>query len=245
MARQQAYETEGSMVNEDKKTEERKTESPAEEPVDIAAPDSAATDDREAPLDPGSESASAWAGGDRAERAAALEAELSEMTDRWKRAAAEAENTRRRLQREKEESVRYAAAGFAKDMLSVADNLRRALDSVTEEALAADETVKALHDGVALVERELLGAFERNGVARIEPLGEAFDPNRHEAMFEVPDETRPSGTVVQILQPGYMLHERLLRAAMVGVANGGPPAAAPAKDEGDSDKPGDRVDETA
>lgn len=230
------------MVNENKKTEERKTDLPADEPVDIAAPDSAEQDDREVPLDPGSEKPSTWAGGDRAERVAALEAELSEMTDRWKRAAAEAENTRRRLQREKEDSVRYAAAGFARDMLSVADNLRRALESVSEEALAADETVKALHDGVALVERELLGAFERNGVARIEPLGESFDPNRHEAMFEIPDESTPSGTVVQILQPGYMLHERLLRAAMVGVARGGPPAAAPNKPEGEPDR---TVDETA
>lgn len=242
------------MVNQDKKTEERKTDAPAEEPVDIAAPDSADQDNREEPLDPGSEaaSASAWAGGDRAERVAALEAELAEMTDHWKRAVAEAENTRRRLQREKEESVRHAAAGFAKDMLSVADNLRRALESVSEEALAANETVKALHDGVALVERELLGAFERNGVARIEPLGEAFDPNRHEAMFEIPDPSTPSGTVVQILQPGYMLHERLLRAAMVGVAKGGPAAAVPNKAEGESGtaqkpsaEPGETVDETA
>jgi len=246
---------EGTIVNEEKKTEERKTDAPAEEPVDIAAPDSADQDNREAPLDPGSETTSAWAGGDRAERVAVLEAELAEMTDHWKRAVAEAENTRRRLQREKEESVRYAAAGFARDMLSAADNLRRALESVSEEALAADETVKALYDGVALVERELLGAFERNGVARIEPLGQAFDPNRHEAMFEIPDASTPSGTVIQILQPGYMLHDRLLRAAMVGVAKSGPAAAAPDMVEsetgakpnasGEAGEPGEAIDETA
>jgi molecular chaperone GrpE len=126
---------------------------------------------------------------------------------------------------------------------------------VSEEALAADETVKALYDGVALVERELLGAFERNGVARIEPLGQAFDPNRHEAMFEIPDASTPSGTVIQILQPGYMLHDRLLRAAMVGVAKSGPAAAAPDMAEsetgakpnasGEAGEPGEAIDETA
>ena len=239
------------MVGDDKKAEARPEADPADEPEDIAAPDSAAAEEPEKPLDPGSAETSVWAGGDRAERVAALEAELGEMTDRWKRAAAEAENTRRRLQREKEDSVRHAAAGFAKDLLSVADNLRRALDSVDEDTLAGDETLKALHDGVALVERELLGAFERNGVVRIEPMGEAFDPNRHEAMFEVPDESAPSGTVVQLLQPGYVLHDRLLRAAMVGVAKGGPSAKAPgaAKEPDEkteaSGKPGDQVDETA
>jgi molecular chaperone GrpE len=114
--------------------------------------------------------------------------------------------------------------GFAKDLLSAADNLRRALDSLPE-AEVKDERTRGLLAGVAATERELLGVFERHGIRRIDPKGEPFDHNLHQAIFEVVREDQPSGTVVEVLQPGYVLHDRLLRPAMVGVAKGGPKPA--------------------
>jgi molecular chaperone GrpE len=153
-------------------------------------------------------------------REEALVAEAADLKDQLLRALAETENVRRRLQREKEEGIKYAAAGLAKEMLSVVDNLRRALDSADSEALGDSEPLKALHDGVGLVERELLAIFERAGIKRIEPVGEKFDHDLHQAMFEVPDSDQPNGTVVQLLQPGYVMHGRLLRPALVGVAKG-------------------------
>jgi molecular chaperone GrpE len=115
--------------------------------------------------------------------------------------------------------VRYAAAGFARELLDVADNLRRALDAVPAGALENDEALKTLADGVALTERALLAAFERNGIRKIEPApGERFDPNLHQAMFEVPNTGQPAGSVVQVMQAGWIMHDRLLRPALVGVA---------------------------
>jgi molecular chaperone GrpE len=160
------------------------------------------------------------------DRIAALEAEVAQLKDQHLRALAEAENIRRRGQREKDDAVRFAASGLARDLLASADNLRRALDSVpatqVQEGLA-----KTLIDGVAATERELLGAFEKHNIKRIHPLDEKFDHNLHQAMFEVEHSGKPAGTVVQVLQPGYVLHERLLRPAMVGVAKGNPEAPAP------------------
>ena len=158
------------------------------------------------------------------ERVAALEAELAETRDRLLRALAETENVRRRAQREREDVQKYAVAGFAKDLLSAADNLRRALDSLPERE-AKDGRTKSLIAGVAATERELLSVFERHGLRRIDPKGERFDHNLHEAVFEVPDSDSPQGTIVQVLQPGYLLHERLLRPAMVGVAKAPPKPA--------------------
>lgn len=158
------------------------------------------------------------------ERLSALEAELAEVRDRLLRALAESENVRRRAQREREEALRYAVAGFAKDLLSVADNLRRALDSLPEEE-AADARTRGLLAGVAATERELLAAFERHGIRRIDPRGERFDHNYHQAVFEADNPEAPGGTVVEVLQPGYVLHDRLLRPAMVGVAREGPKPA--------------------
>lgn len=159
---------------------------------------------------------------DRAEDPIArLEAEAANLKDQLLRALAETENSRRRSQRERDEAVRYAAAGFARDMLPVADNLRRALDAVPEEAMAADESLKTLADGVGLTERQLIAAFERHGIRRVAPEpGERFDPHLHQAMFEVPNTGQPAGSIVQVMQPGYLLHDRLLRPAMVGVAKG-------------------------
>jgi len=154
-------------------------------------------------------------------RSTELEAELAEYKDRLLRALAETENVRRRAQREREDASKYAIAGFAKDLLSAADNLRRALESLPESE-AKDERTRSLLAGVAATERELLGAFERYGIKRIDPRGEAFDHNFHQAIFEVERPDQPSGSVVEVLQPGYVLHDRLLRPAMVGVAMGGP-----------------------
>ena len=154
-------------------------------------------------------------------RSTELEAELAEYKDRLLRALAETENVRRRAQREREDASKYAIAGFAKDLLSAADNLRRALESLPESE-AKDERTRSLLAGVAATERELLGVFERYGIKRIDPRGEAFDHNFHQAIFEVERPDQPSGSVVEVLQPGYVLHDRLLRPAMVGVAMGGP-----------------------
>jgi molecular chaperone GrpE len=169
-------------------------------------------------------------GGD--ERVRLLEAELADAKDRVLRALADTENLRRRAEREREQEKRYAAANFARDLLNVADNLRRALDSMPAER-AQDELTRTLLAGVAATERELLGVFERNGLQRIEPQpGERFDHNVHQAMFEIENTGLPAGSIARVLQPGYVMHERLLRPAMVGVAKGEapPPGAQPRVD---------------
>jgi molecular chaperone GrpE len=160
-------------------------------------------------------------------RAADLEVELAEYKDRLLRALAETENVRRRAQREREDASKYAIAGFAKDLLSAADNLRRALESLPESE-AKDKRTRSLLAGVAATERELLGVFERHGIKRIDPKGEVFDHNLHQAIFEAERPDHPAGSVVEVLQPGYILHDRLLRPAMVGVAKGGPKPSEPA-----------------
>jgi len=149
-----------------------------------------------------------------------LEVKLEEANDKMMRALAEAENTRRRGERERQDMAKFSVAGFAKDLLSVSDNLRRALDAVTEEQLSANEELKAIHEGVASTERELLRVFENKGIKKIVPMDEKFDPNFHEVMFEAPVPGKPSGFVFQIIEPGYMIHERLLRPARVGVTKG-------------------------
>ena len=158
------------------------------------------------------------------ERIAALEAELAEGQDKLLRALAETENVRRRAQRERQDAEKYGISRFAEGLLSVADNLRRALDSLPERD-AKDDRTRGLLEGVAATERELLAAFERNGLKRIDAMGERFDHNFHQAVFEAENTGRPAGTIVEVLQPGYVLHDRLLRPAMVGVAKGGAPAA--------------------
>ncbi|HEX3882642.1 MAG TPA: nucleotide exchange factor GrpE [Stellaceae bacterium] len=153
-------------------------------------------------------------------RIAALEAEVAEHKDRALRALAEAENVRRRTERERADALKFAISGFARDLLGAADNLRRALDSMPAEE-AKDDKIRGLLEGVAATERELLAAFERNGLKRIDPKGEKFDHNLHQAIFEAENSGQPAGTVVEVLQPGYVLNDRLLRPAMVGVAKGG------------------------
>ena len=155
----------------------------------------------------------------------ALDRELAEMKDRLLRTLAEMENLRKRTEREVTDARLYGVASFARDVLSVADNIRRALEAVPAEALANAQAMKVLVDGVELTERELLKALEKNGVRQFAPHGEKFDPNVHQAMFEVPDPSVPAGSIVQVMQPGYMIGERVLRPALVAVAKGGPKTA--------------------
>ncbi|MFM2129714.1 MAG: hypothetical protein RL477_1260 [Pseudomonadota bacterium] len=147
--------------------------------------------------------------------------EAAEARDRALRALAELENFRRRAEKERQDTAKYAVASFARDVLPVVDNLRRGLDSVTAAARKAEAGLDALASGVELTERELLNAFERHGIVRVDPRGDAFDPNLHQAMFEIEDASVAPGTVVQVMQAGYTLHDRLLRPALVGVAKGG------------------------
>ena len=151
-------------------------------------------------------------------RLAELQAETAMLKDRLMRALADTENLRRRTEREREDTAKYAVSKFAGDLLSVADNLRRAIDAVPAEARETDEFVKNLLAGVEATERELLQSFERAGIKKNDPSGQPFDPNFHEVLFEVPSSGQPSGTVVQLVQPGYTIHGRLLRPARVGVA---------------------------
>ena len=145
------------------------------------------------------------------------EAEIADLKDRLLRAAAETENVRRRLEREKQDATAYAVTGFARDLLGVADNLRRALDAIPAEA-REQEAVKTIVTGVEMTERELLNTLQRHGVTRIETQGQKLDPNRHQAMLEVENGDAEPGTIVQELQAGYVIKDRLLRPALVSVA---------------------------
>jgi molecular chaperone GrpE len=152
-------------------------------------------------------------------------AEAAEYKDKALRAVAELENFRRRAEKEREDVSKYAVSNFAREMMPVADNLRRALDSqpAVDDAVAA--ALKPFIAGIELTERELLAAFERFGLKKIEPLGQPFDHNYHQAMFELEDPNQPPGIVVQVMQPGYVLKDRLLRPALVAVSKGGPRAS--------------------
>src|SRR6201992_3601205 len=159
----------------------------------------------------------------------ALTKEVAESRDKMLRTLAEMENLRTRTKREVSDAKTYGITGFARDVLEIADNLQRALDAVPAEAkAAADPGLKALMEGVELTERSLLNALEKNGVKKFDPSGEKFDPNFQQAMYEVPDASVPSGTVVQVVQAGYTIGERVLRPALVAVSKGGAKAGAPA-----------------
>ncbi len=150
------------------------------------------------------------------------EVQIAELEDKLLRARAEMQNLHRRLTRELEEKAKYAATALARDLLTAADNLQRALDSINPEAREQDEALEAFAAGVEAIEREMLSAFGNHNICKIEPLDEKFNPEFHQAMFEVENTGRASGTVVEVVQPGYLLHDRLLRPAMVGVAKGEP-----------------------
>jgi molecular chaperone GrpE len=161
-----------------------------------------------------------------ADQTAALAREVADLKDRLLRTLAEMENLRRRTEREIADSRQYAVASFARDLLGVADNMQRALGTLSADFRdQADPVVKSHIEGVELTERELLKVMEKHGIRKFDPHGEKFDPNLHQAMMQVPDPSVPDGTVVQVMQPGYMIGERVLRPALVGVSKGGPKAA--------------------
>lgn len=191
-------------------------DTPAEAPPEEAAPPEDAAKD-----DPGSDGPAA---------------EIAALKDRLLRAVAETENLRKRAAREREEAARYAISGFARDVLGVADDMARALGALPEEQRAEKMLIsnaKALFDGLELTRRNLGAALERHGIARIDPAGEPFDPNLHEAMFEVDAPGAAPGSVVQVVEAGYRIHDRLLRPARVGVARrAAPPEEKPEKPDG-------------
>jgi len=153
----------------------------------------------------------------------ALRAENSELKDRVLRTVAEMENLRKRTEREVSDTRTYAIAGFARDMLSATDALSRALMMLPPEARdSGDATTKTLIEGIEMAEREMQRLLAKHGVKPIEAEGQKFDPHRHQAMFEVPDPSKPEGTVVQVVQAGFAIGDRILRPAVVGVAKGGP-----------------------
>src|SRR5215218_3353616 len=178
--------------------------------------------------EPANDAAPEAASAPEADPIAVLEAEKADLKDKLLRLMADMEILRRRTEREIADARTYAVTNFARDMLNVADNIRRAVESVPAETRAsADGAFKSFLDGIELTERDLTKTLERHGVKLIEPQGQRFDPNRHQAMFEVPDPEVPTGTVVQVVQSGYVIGDRVLRPALVGVAKGGPkPTAA-------------------
>lgn len=167
-------------------------------------------------------------------RIAELEAEVAKLKSEVLYARADTENVRRRLEQQAEDRGKFAVANFAKDVLGVADNLRRALDAVPANAREGNDIANTLTVGVEMTERELLTTMERYGIKLIQAMGSRFDPNLHQAMMEMEDPTQPEGTVVMVMQQGYQLHERLLRPALVGVSKGGPKSP-----------PGEQVDTNA
>ena len=170
-----------------------------------------------------------------ADPVAAMQAENDELKDQVLRLAAEMENLRRRTARDVADARSYSVANFARDMLQVSDNLNRALQAIPEGAREKDSGLNALAEGVEMTERAMMAALERNGVKKIEPEGQKFDPNFHQAMFEIPNTDVPNNTVQQVVQAGYVIGDRVLRPAMVGVSKGGPKEAT-AKTEPQNDK---------
>lgn len=154
----------------------------------------------------------------KSDDSSALKTQLAETKDQLLRALADAENTRRRAAKDREDAGKYAMAAFARDLLEVADNFRRALEAVPDDAAQGNPQIQNLIDGISATERAMLQSFERHGIRKIEPEGEAFNPNFHEVMFETPVPNVAAGTIIQVIEPGYVLKDRLLRPARVGVA---------------------------
>ncbi len=161
----------------------------------------------------------------QANEAGSPEERIRDLEERLKRAIAEQENVRKRMEREKDDIARYAIANFAREVLGIADNIQRAIQAVPRDAAEMDAALKTFLDGIEVTERELHKSMERQGITKLNPLGEKFDPNFHQAMFEVPTPDQPSGMVMQVVQPGYTLGDRVLRPAMVGVSKVAPAAS--------------------
>ena len=157
--------------------------------------------------------------------------DAAELKNQLLRALAETENVRRRAKKDVSDAGRYGIANFARDMLSVSDNMARALDSIPSEAREESDIVKALVEGLEMTAREMATALERHGIKQVNPLGEKFDYNLHQAMFEAPATGQPDGTIIEVVQAGYVIGDRLLRPAMVGVAKAAPP---PKEQEGEA-----------
>lgn len=153
---------------------------------------------------------------------AALRAEAADLKDKLLRAHAEVENIRKRADREREETAKYAVTRLAKDIVTVGDNFQRAIDAVPAGAAEQDAALKSFLEGVTMTERELLNVLERYGIRRTQPVGEPFNPHLHQAVMEIQRSDVPHGTIVQVFQAGFMIEDRVLRPAMVGVAKGGP-----------------------
>lgn len=159
---------------------------------------------------------------------ARLEAETADLRDRLLRAHAEMDNVRKRLEREKADASKYAISKFARDVVGIGDNVQRALDAVPTRSMEQDPSLKSFVEGVTMIEREFISVLGRHGVKRLDPKGEPFDPNLHQAVVEVPSPDIPAGKVAQVFQHGYVIEDRILRPAMVAVSKGGPkPATAP------------------
>jgi molecular chaperone GrpE len=153
---------------------------------------------------------------------AALRAEAADLKDKLLRAHAEVENIRKRSDREKEETAKYAVTRLARDIVGVGDNFQRAIDAVPPDAAERDSALKSFLEGVTMTERELLNVLERYGIRRIHPKDEPFNPHMHQAVMEMQRADVPAGTIVQVFQAGFMIEDRVLRPAMVAVAKGGP-----------------------
>ena len=156
---------------------------------------------------------------------AALRAEAADLKDKLLRAHAEVENIRKRSEREKEDTAKYAVSRFARDIVNVGDNFQRAIDAVPPGAAEQDAALKSFLEGVTMTERELLNVLERYGIRRVQPVGEPFNPHLHQAVMEIQRSDVPAGTVVQVFQAGFTIEDRVLRPAMVAVAKGGPKTA--------------------
>jgi molecular chaperone GrpE len=163
---------------------------------------------------------------------AALQAEAADYKDKWLRAHAEVENMRKRAEREKEETAKYAVTRLARDIVGVGDNFQRAISAVPADAAENDPALKSFLEGVTLTERELLNVLERHGIRRQEALNEPFNPHLHQAVMEIPRSDVAEGTIVQVFQPGFMIEDRVLRPAMVATAKGGPKLPAVPDDSG-------------
>lgn len=181
---------------------------------------------------------------------AALEAQVADLTDRMLRAHAEMDNIRKRAERERLDTAKYAITKFAGDIVLLADNFQRAIAAIPARAAEQDTTLKGLVEGVEMMEREFLNVLERHGIKRIDPQGQPFNPHLHDAVMEQQNAEVPSGTVVQVFQPGYTIEDRVLRPAMVVVAKGGPKASTAEKPAGqqaqsaDQDQPAQDASES-
>jgi molecular chaperone GrpE len=186
---------------------------------------------------PAADSAESPAQNGAEERVASLEAELARMKDHMLRALADAENTRKRAIKDKEDAAKYAVSSFARDLLDFADNFQRALAAIPAD-MKADERISGVVAGIEAMDKEMMRVLEKHGIQKVDPLHQPFNPNFHEVMFESPGSGKAAGTIIQVIEPGYVIKDRLLRPARVGVA----------KDEGQGNAggpPGSRVDTQA